>query len=83
MHCTDTVPSSVSAAEGQTVLTSISNILSASPAAADSLLQVGGHMALVTQLSSPAAAAEKVRQRQVDTHGQLAEAVSVVAASNV
>ena len=39
-------------------LTAMCNLLSGAPSAADSLLQVGGHMALVTQLSSPAADAQ-------------------------
>ena len=36
-------------------LTALSNLLGASPQSADSLLQVGGHMALLTQLSSASA----------------------------
>ena len=34
------------------VLTALSNLLQASPASSESLLSVGGHMALLTQLSS-------------------------------
>ena len=38
-------------------LTAMCNLLSGAPSSADSLLQVGGHMALLTQLSSPSAEA--------------------------
>ena len=41
------------AAESPMLLTAMVNILSSAPAAADSLLQVGGHMALLTSLSAP------------------------------
>eukprot|EP00967_Tisochrysis_lutea_P157770 scaffold320952_cov30-Tisochrysis_lutea.AAC.1 len=39
-------------------LTTLCNLLQGSPASADALLQVGGHMALLTQLSSPSPEAQ-------------------------
>ena len=42
-------------AEARMVLTALTNVLAGAPSASDSLLQVGGHMALLTQLSSTAA----------------------------
>ena len=42
-------------ADARMVLTALTNILSGAPSASDGLLQVGGHMALLTQLSSPVA----------------------------
>jgi len=54
-----------SATDSAMVLTALTNILIDTPSASDSLLQVGGHMALVTALSSPAA----------DTQSQAAMAI--------
>ena len=45
-------------AESRMVLTALTNILSGAPQASDALVQVGGHMALLTQLGGPSADAQ-------------------------
>jgi hypothetical protein len=44
---------SAESGDGRSVLTALTNILAGAPSSAEGLVQVGGHVALLTQLSSP------------------------------